>query len=103
METLPMYSNAEEPISDLDIVIEGALAAGTLFRGDSLEDLQKQLGITDLVDTCATYNAACAAGEDKEFGKDPSLLIPLHENSAHYYAIKAPCLLLLYQWRFGCQ
>ena len=43
--------NAEEPISDLDIVIEGALAAGTLFRGDSLEDLQKQLGITDLVDT----------------------------------------------------
>ena len=81
--------NAEEPISDLDIVIEGALAAGTLFRGDSLEDLQKQLGMTGLVDTCATYNAACAAGEDKEFGKDPSLLIPLHENSAHYYAIKA--------------
>lgn len=81
--------NAEEPISDLDVVIEGALAAGTLFRGDSLEDLQKQLDMTGLVDTCATYNAACAAGEDKEFGKDPSLLIPLHENSAHYYAIKA--------------
>ena len=77
-----------EPISDLDAVIEGAIELGTLFRADSIEALEQMLGMSALADTCKAYNAACAAGEDKEFGKDPSLLLPLHEDSAHYYAIK---------------
>ncbi len=79
---------AGEPISDLDVVIEGAIELGTLFRADSIDALGQMLGMSSLADTCKTYNAACAAGEDKEFGKDPSLLLPLHEDSAHYYAIK---------------
>jgi urocanate reductase len=50
---------------------------------DSIPALEKQLGIPEgnLVKTVARYNAACKTGKDEEFGKAPSILIPLERGS----------------------
>ena len=83
------YLEAGVPIEDMDLVIEGAIAAGNLYRGSSIEDLAKQLNMYALVDTFTAYNQACIEGVDKEFGKDASLLVGINEESERLYAIKA--------------
>jgi len=51
--------------------VDAALAAGTAYKADSLEQLAAQLGMNAaaLVETVQRYNAACASGVDEEFGK----------------------------------
>jgi urocanate reductase len=51
--------------------IEAQVAAGTLYRADTLEDLAKQVGMnpTTLVETIAKYNSYVVAGDDPEFHK----------------------------------
>lgn len=61
-----------------------------LYAADTLEELADMLGFTgqlkqNLLDSVARYNAFCQSGRDEDFGKDPSLLVPL--DTAPYYAM----------------
>lgn len=61
-----------------------------LYAAATLEDLADILGFTgqlkqNLLDSVARYNAFCRSGRDEDFGKDPSLLVPL--DTAPYYAM----------------
>ena len=51
--------------------IDAQVAAGTLYRADTLEDLASQIGIEPavLIDTIHKYNTYVDSGEDLEFGK----------------------------------
>lgn len=52
--------------------IDQQVAAGTLFRGDTLEDLARQINVDPAVlsKTIADYNTAVEKGIDPAFGKD---------------------------------
>lgn len=61
-----------------------------LYAASTLEELADMLGFTgqlkqNLLDSVARYNAFCQNGRDEDFGKDPSLLVPL--DTAPYYAM----------------
>ncbi len=61
-----------------------------LYAANSLEELADLLGFNgklkqNLLDSVARYNALCAKGRDEDFGKDPSLLVPL--DTAPYYGM----------------
>ncbi len=66
-------------------VIKFAGCAQPLFEprkkitADSLEELEVKSGLPkgSLVETVKKYNRACATGKDGEFGKDPTILVPL--------------------------
>lgn len=62
----------------------------TVIKADTLEDLAGYLEIEGeakqtFLDSIAHYNELCAAGEDTDFGKDPSAMIPVNE--APFYAV----------------
>ena len=61
---------------------------GWIVRADSITDLAAKLGRDPdrLVKTVAEYNAACAAGTDTFFNRDPSTLQPVA--TPPYYAIE---------------
>lgn len=48
-------------------------------KADSIEELEDKLGLPKgrLVETVNKYNVACKTGKDVEFGKDPTILVPL--------------------------
>jgi succinate dehydrogenase/fumarate reductase flavoprotein subunit len=54
---------------------------GGIVRADSIAELALALGVDPdaLERTVARYNAACAAGVDDQFGRDPATLTPLVE------------------------
>lgn len=61
-----------------------------LYAADTLEELAEVLGFSgelkqNLLDSVARYNELCAKGRDEDFGKDPSLLVPL--DTPPYYAM----------------
>ncbi len=61
-----------------------------LYAAATLEELADILGFIgqlkqNLLDSVARYNAFCRSGRDEDFGKDPSLLVPL--DTAPYYAM----------------
>lgn len=61
-----------------------------LYAAATLEELADILGFSgqlkqNLLDSVARYNAFCRSGRDEDFGKDPSLLVPL--DTAPYYAM----------------
>lgn len=61
-----------------------------LYAAATLEELADILGFRgqlkqNLLDSVARYNAFCRSGRDEDFGKDPSLLVPL--DTAPYYAM----------------
>ena len=74
-ETDPL--SAEELIARWDALVNGT----TCFKADTLEELFEAAGlpVEDAVATVNHYNEMCAAGEDTEFYKDPSMLIPVSE------------------------
>ncbi len=65
--------------------VNDAVEAGKIFKADSIKELAKAAGIDaeTLSATVEIYNAACAAGEDREFGKPAALLTAL-ENGPFY-------------------
>ncbi|MGJ3507664.1 FAD-dependent oxidoreductase [Enemella sp. A6] len=67
--------------------------AGILVKGDTIAELADQLGVEAevLTETITRYNAACAAGEDPYFGRDPDSLVPLE--TGPYYAYTAEPML----------
>ena len=75
------------PMDQADTVLQAAIDAGYVFRADTLAELAGQMGLDPeaLTATVEAYNAACEAGEDAEFGKDPKYLKPI--TGAPYYGI----------------
>ncbi|WP_342607058.1 flavocytochrome c [Vibrio tritonius] len=65
--------------------IDRQVAAGTLFKADTLEELALRVGMDPaiLVDTVAKYNSYVEAGEDPEFHKDT---FSLKVEKAPFYA-----------------
>lgn len=65
--------------------LDKQVAAGTLFRANTLEELAEQLGMDPQVftTTIANYNAYVDAGHDPEFGKD---VFDLKVKVAPFYA-----------------
>ncbi|AUJ28952.1 MAG: flavocytochrome c [Liquorilactobacillus hordei] len=65
--------------------IDEQVAAGTLYRADSLAELAQQIGIDPdtFVDTIAKYNSYADAGHDPEFGKE---VFDLKVQVAPFYA-----------------
>lgn len=94
METEPFMTNARtvlgspDPIATMTDELEAGVAAGTVFKGDTLEELAEAAGIdgTALAVTVARYNEMARAGEDTDFFKDPAALFPLEEGP--FYAFK---------------
>lgn len=72
---------AGDPLDKIDEQLAAVVADGNVgaYQADTLEALADQLGLDGraLAETVASYNALCEAGEDTEFGKDPSALIAL--------------------------
>lgn len=81
-------------------VLEKWIEGGFVAKGDTLEEMAAQaeqlFGIPQqtLLDTIATYNAACAAGEDAAFGKDPHFLVPMDQPP--FYAGPVETCIMLY-------
>ena len=72
--------------------IDRQVAAGTLFKADTLEELALKVGMdpATLVDTVAKYNSYVEAGEDPEFHKDTfSLKV---ENAPFYATPRQPAV-----------
>ena len=78
---------ANTPIPNAYAVLDDAIAQGIAFKGETLDELAAILGMepATLKGTVETYNAACAAGEDAQFGKNPAYLDAIGEGP--YYAI----------------
>ena len=76
------------PLPEAYDVLDIAIDRGFVFKADTIEALAGQIGVDPaaLSETVATYNGYCEAGEDAEFGKGPSDLVPIGEGP--YYAIK---------------
>ena len=75
------------PMDQAQTVLQAAINAGYVFKADTLEELAGKMGLDPetLTATVEAYNAACEAGEDAEFGKDPKYLKPV--KGAPYYGI----------------
>ena len=66
----------EEVIAGWDQFAEN----GMYTKADTLEELIELMGLpAETLDTIKHYNEMCAAGEDTDFHKDPSLMIPVEE------------------------
>ena len=78
---------ANTPIPNAYAVLDDAIAQGIAFKGETLDELAAILGMepATLKGTVETYNAACAAGVDAAFGKNPDYLDKIGEGP--YYAI----------------
>lgn len=59
-----------------------------LIEADTLDELADKIGVdkTALRKTVDRYNEFCAQGEDEDFGKNPSTLLPINE--APFYALE---------------
>ncbi len=66
---------------------------GWMVKADTLTELAAKLGIPagKLEKSVALYNRYCAAGEDEQFGRAPTTLIPLDE-PPYYAFISGPVL-----------
>ena len=81
MQVMGVYRWSEDNLAELD--------KGWIIQADTLEELAGKIKIKNffgeevgmdadgLVETVAQYNEYCAAGEDAEFGRNPSSMLPL--------------------------
>lgn len=77
-----------KPIPEVYDIIDLCVAKGIAYKADTLEELAKALGADPavLADNVTRYNAAVAAGEDKEFGKSADHLTMTIADQGPYYA-----------------
>jgi len=79
----------EVPIDEMIANNGGARIA---YKADTIEELAKLTGIDAAVLTATVdrYNELCEAGEDKDFGKDAELMVPIQ--TAPFYAVRSYCV-----------
>lgn len=78
----------ETPIPEMQEILDAAISEGLMWKADTLQDLAGQIEVdaTTLEASLRGYNDACAKGNDDEFQKDPSFLVPLGDGP--FYAVK---------------
>lgn len=76
------------PLPEAYDVLDTAIEMGFVYKADTIEELADEIGMdpATLAATVASYNGYCDAGEDTEFGKDPTYLEKIGDGP--YYAIK---------------
>ena len=79
--------DAQQDESRLDLLEQG-VELGVINKADTLEELAEAAGLPayPLAKTIEAYNAACDAGEDAEFGKNPEDLVRVEQ--APFYAVQ---------------
>lgn len=84
----PYYLIVANPDDELRDIIELGVPSKAVLRGDTVEELETALGISDstLVTTVENYNTYCADGEDRQFGKAENYLVAMEEGP--YYALE---------------
>jgi len=66
-------------LTNLPADIEEGLAEGWLYKADTIEELAKFFGLTNLPATVEQYNAYCEKGVDEQFGANPWYLSPVKQ------------------------
>ncbi|MCR5291067.1 MAG: FAD-binding protein [Treponema sp.] len=66
-------------LKDLPADIEEGIKEGWCYKADTIEDLAKHFGLTDLAETVKQYNGYCANGKDEQFGTNPWYLSPVSQ------------------------
>ena len=59
--------------------IEEGLKEGWLYKANTIEELGKFFGLTNLESTVEQYNAYCDKGVDEQFGANPWYLSPVKQ------------------------
>ncbi|MCL1847299.1 MAG: FAD-binding protein [Coriobacteriia bacterium] len=77
--------------------IKGQLESGALVKADTIEELAAAIEVPAdaLKKTVDRYNVLCAAGDDKDFGKDPVNLLPIVKGPFYAAPIAAPILCMV--------
>lgn len=77
-----------KPIPEVYDVIDLCIEKGIAYKADTLEELAEITGMdpATLTENVGRYNAAVAAGEDKDFGKSADYLTMSIANEGPYYA-----------------
>jgi succinate dehydrogenase/fumarate reductase flavoprotein subunit len=89
---------------DIEGIVESEIAAGTMWRADTLEDLASQIKIRDLdtfMATIARYNELCAGGKDTDYLKDDQWMSSSIETGP-FYASSVPAIPLTVQFGLNC-
>lgn len=84
-----IVKGTEQPIDEM---IAGNGGARIAYKADTIEELAQLCGIdpATLRATVDRYNELCEAGEDKDFGKEAELMVPI--KAAPFYAVRAYCV-----------
>jgi len=82
------HPQPDEKWTELPTVLARMEEKGVLVKADTLEELAEKTGMNYdiLVDNLNEYNAACAAGVDHLFQKNPNYMLAMEEGP--YYATK---------------
>lgn len=94
MSTEPLMTSARtvlgssDPVPEMASELEKGVEDGTVFKGETLEELAAAAGIDPegLLATVQTYNEMASAGEDTEFYKDAAALFSIEQGP--FYAFK---------------
>ena len=91
LTAIPMFT----PVPNVDAVLEAAVEAGIMVKGNSVEELAAQLGMAPetLAATVSAYNGYCETGVDEQFGKPAQFLEKVEGET--YYAVK------MYSYAYG--
>lgn len=92
----PGFGRSVEMSDRLQTSIDDMVEQGTsVFKADTIEALAEAINVPadNLVATIKRYNEFADMGEDKDFGKGPSMLTAV--DTAPYYAAKVPMALLV--------
>ncbi len=74
---------------------EAAVEAGSMFKGDTVEEVIEKLGLPAEATkaTVDRYNGFCAAGVDEDYHKRPELLVPITEGPFYGAVLGRPGFL----------
>ena len=77
-----------DPRDEIAAAVE-ACPSDNIYVADTLEELAEKCGLPAdaLLKSVEAYNAFCAAGYDDQFGKDPSMLIPIDQPPYYIYRL----------------
>ncbi len=103
----PEHAKRQEPVKsmsfmdDLEEKVEQAVAEGTFYKGETLDELARALGVPadPLKKTVDRYNSFCDAGEDPDFGVPARFLSSVKDGPFYASNVSAWLLALPYGLR----